>query len=469
MEPSTARLLVELGAVIFGLGVLGRLARLARLSPIPLYLLAGLAFGTGGVLPLTTSTQFLSEGAEIGVVLLLLLLGLEYRASELVSNLRTQAPMGLLNLALNFSPGVVAGLLLGWSPVGALAMGGVTYATSSGIVAKLLGDLRRLGNRETPAVLSLLVLEDLSMAVYLPVLTALVAGVGLLAGSIALLIGLAAIGAALLVALRFGHLINRLVFSTDDEVLLLGVFGLALLVAGIAQELETSEAVGAFLVGIALSGRVAEDARKVLAPLRDLFAAVFFVFFGLSTNPAAIPPVLDVAAGLAALTAVTKIATGWLAARRAGIRPLGRLRAGTVIVARGEFSIVIAGLAAGAQAQLAPLAAAYVLLLAVGGPVIALLAEPVAARLLRHRSPGREREAAAPAPPPPAGPVLTGSRDRRPPGLHEHAGRDHHGEDPDHPRRPRERRDSGEPERPRRDEQEDAEHDRDHLGGPDRA
>ena len=383
MQSPTARLLVELGAIIFTLGVLGRLARLVRLSPIPLYLLAGLAFGRGGLLPVTTSEVFLREGAEIGVILLLLLLGLEYSAGELLSNLRAQAPVGALNLLLNMTPGVAAGLLLGWSPVAALAMGGVTYAASSGIVAKLLADLGRLGNRETPVVLSLLVLEDLSMALYLPILTALLAGVGWLTGSLTVLLALAALAAVLIVALRFGRAINRLVFSTDDEVLLLRVFGLALLVAGIAEQVQVSAAVGAFLIGIALSGRVAEGARALLAPLRDLFAAVFFVFFGLRTDPAAIPPVLATAALLAVVTAITKAASGWWAARRAGVGPLGRVRAGTVMVARGEFNIVIAGLAAAAEPRLGALAAAYVLIMAIAGPVVARLAEPTA-RLLRR-------------------------------------------------------------------------------------
>src|SRR5439155_1183984 len=134
--------------------------------------------------------------------------------------------------------------------------------------------------------------------------------------------------AALLVAIRFGGVINRLVFSPDDEVLLLRVFGLALLVAGLAEQLQVSAAVGAFLIGIALSGRVAEGARELLSPLRDLFAAVFFVFFGLRTDPSAIPPVLLIAALLALVTTVTKVATGWLAARRAGVGcPAGEERA----------------------------------------------------------------------------------------------------------------------------------------------
>ena len=107
-----AELLLELGGVILGLGVLGRIAGRVGLSPIPLYLLAGLAFGKGGLLP-------------------------------------------------------------GWPPLAAVVLGGVTYVSSSGIAAKLLDDLGRLGNRGTPTVLSVLVMEDLAMAAYLPILTGL--------------------------------------------------------------------------------------------------------------------------------------------------------------------------------------------------------------------------------------------------------------------------------------------------------
>ena len=154
--------------------------------------------------------------------------------------------------------------------------------------------------------------------------------------------------------------------------LLLIVFGLALLVAGVAQRLQVSEAVGAFLVGIALSGRVAETSQSVLAPLRDLFAAVFFVFFGLRTDPAEIPQMLLPALALAVVTALTKIAVGIWAARRAKIGVAGQIRAGTAIVSRGEFNIVIAGLATGAgivAPGFAALAAAYVLILAITGPL----------------------------------------------------------------------------------------------------
>jgi CPA2 family monovalent cation:H+ antiporter-2 len=370
--------LIELGAIVLALGLLGAVAVRFSISPIPLYLVAGLAFGSGGILPFGASEEFVSLGAEVGVILLLFTLGLEYTAGELVGTLRTSAPAGLADLVLNAAPGVAVALILDWGTVAAVALGGITYVTSSGITAKVMGDLGWLGNRETPAVLSILVFEDLAMAAYLPILTALLAGASLVAGATTLGIAAATITAILFVALRHGRLVERFVASPTDEVLLLKVLGLTLLVAGLAQQLQVSAAVGAFLVGIALSGPLAHTARDLLAPLRDLFAAVFFVFFGLHTDPGQLPPVLGVAALLAVAGIATKLASGWLAARRAGVAARGRLRAGAALVPRGEFNIVIAGLAVsdGINPRLGPLAAAYVLMLAIAGPLIARGVEP---------------------------------------------------------------------------------------------
>jgi CPA2 family monovalent cation:H+ antiporter-2 len=386
---STAIALIQLGAVFFGLGLLGRIAWRIGVSPIPLYLIGGLAFGHGGLIPLGGIDEFTHLASEIGVVLLLLLLGLEYSAAELVTGLKRSWMSGVLDIVLNATPGAIAGLMLGWGPVGALAMAGVTYISSSGIIAKVLGDLGRLGNRETPVVLSVLVFEDLAMAVYLPTLTALLAGVSFFGGLSAVGISLAAITVVLVIALKFGRYVSAVVDSPDPEVFLLKVLGAALLVAGIASELQVSAAVGAFLLGIAISGSTAENATKLLEPLRDLFAAMFFVVFGLNTNPASIPPVLGVAVALAVVTTATKIATGWWAAKRQGIGPLGRARAGAALVARGEFSIVIAGLtvaSGGVDERLAALATAYVLLMAVFGPVGARVVEPLAQTVRKRRA-----------------------------------------------------------------------------------
>ncbi|MFC0530374.1 cation:proton antiporter [Phytohabitans kaempferiae] len=385
---NTTVLLIEVGALLFGLGLLGRLSRRIGLSPIPLYLLAGLAFGHGGVLPLSASEEFFAVGAEIGVILLLVMLGLEYSARELIGNLRTNAPAGVLDGLLNALPGAAFGLLLGWGWVAALVLAGITWVSSSGVIAKVLADLGRLGNRETPVILSVLVIEDLAMALYLPLLTAVLAGTGLIGGAKALTIAVATVIVVLVVALRYGQAISAFISARDPEALLLGVLGLTLLVAGLAAELQVSAAVGAFLVGIALSGPVAHHATELLSPLRDLFAAVFFVFFGLATNPRDIPPVLLPALALAVVTMSTKIITGYVAAKRAGIAVPGRVRAGLGLMPRGEFSIVIAGLAVatpGIEPKLAPLATAYVLITVVSGPMLARLPDFAwFKRIIRH-------------------------------------------------------------------------------------
>ncbi|GHJ48780.1 potassium transporter [Catellatospora sp. TT07R-123] len=399
--------LIEIGAVILALGLLGALSVRVGISPIPLYLLAGLAFGKGGLLPLVSTEEFTATGAEIGVILLLFTLGLEYTAPELVGTLRHNAPAGLVDLVLNSAPGVIAALLLGWGPVAAVALGGITYVTSSGITAKVLADLNWLGNREVPVVLSLLVFEDLTMAVYLPILTAMLAGVGFLAGLTTLGIAGATITVILVVALKFGKWVEKFVHSPSEEVLLLKVLGLTIVVAGVAQQLQVSAAVGAFLVGIALSGPLAHTARELLTPLRDLFAAVFFVFFGLQTDPAQLPPVIGIALALAVAGIATKLATGWWAARRAGIHAAGRLRAGVALLPRGEFNIVIAGLAvaAGINPRLGPLAAAYVLILAVLGPLVARGVEPVVRRLAQRRRHPAAEPVPAPSPTPDGPPI----------------------------------------------------------------
>lgn len=379
MDP-LALTLIELGAVVFCLGLLARLAGRIGMSPIPLYLLGGLAFGAGGIVKLEGMKEFAHLSGEIGVILLLLMLGLEYTAAELFTGLRRSWQAGVLDLVLNFLPGAALAYLLGWGGVGAMVMGGVTYISSSGIAAKVITDLGRIGNRETPVVLSILVFEDLAMAVYLPVLTTILAGASFLGGLTSVGIALAVVSVVLMVALRHGHHVSKAVHSENSEVFLLNVLGAALLVAGVASAMQVSAAVGAFLLGIAISGATAHNATRILEPLRDLFAAIFFVAFGLNTDPASIPPVLGWALVLAVITAATKMATGIWAAKRAGIARPGRLRAGATLIARGEFSIVIAGLAVASgavAAELAALATAYVLLMAVVGPLAARYVEPM--------------------------------------------------------------------------------------------
>jgi monovalent cation:H+ antiporter-2, CPA2 family len=381
-------LFIELGIIVIGLALMARLASRWGFSAIPLYLLAGLAFGNGGLVPLRFSEAFVHVGAEIGVILLLFMLGLEYTGEELETNLRSGLPDGVFDLILNFPPGLIAGLLLGWSPLASVLLGGVTYISSSGVIAKLLAEMGRLNNQESATVISILVLEDLAMAVYLPLVAVLLIGLGLTSAIISMLVALVTVGVVLLVAVRYGKILSRLVGHQSDEVILFTTFGLVLLVAGVAQQLQVSAAIGAFLVGIAWSGPIAERSRKLIGPLRDLFAALFFLFFGLQVDPATLPPVFLAALSLGIFTALTKLVTGWWATRRTGLDTLSGLRAGAALVAHGEFSIVIAGLgvSAGLETELGALSAAYVLFLAVLGPILVRVIEPLSMIITKRKS-----------------------------------------------------------------------------------
>lgn len=234
------------------------------------------------------------------------------------------------------------------------------------------------------------------MAAYLPLIGVLLVGGGVLAGTLGAVLAIAVVVGIILLAHRAEAIAERVINHEDDEQVLLRVLGLTLLVAGVAESLGISSAVGAFLVGLAIPNTAARRARRVLEPLRDLFAAVFFLSFASKTDLGGIPGVLPEALLLGLVTAITKILTGWYAAGRQHAAPRGRMRAGTALVARGEFSIVIAGLAVDAgYIEVGGLTTTYVLLMAIVGPVLARFADSLATPWVRWEASKASRVARA--------------------------------------------------------------------------
>lgn len=358
-----AQILAEMGGILLLLGILAFIATKYRLSVVPLFIGMGLAFGNGGIVNVGLSEDFLFIGAQIGAILLLLLLGLEYSAREIADSLKLGWQAGVYDLLLNALPGAIIALVLGWGFAGAIAMGGITYVSSSGIAAQLIRESGFRKSETARRVVGILVFEDLALAPYLPIASAVISAAGVLVGAISVSVALVVIGLVLLISIKREHFLSNFLNTQNATGLLLTVFGAALLFAGLAELAGVSGAIAAFLVGLLLSGDVAAVARARLSPLRDFFSALFFLFFGLITNPADIITVLPIALLLTGLGIAGKFILARLMASDMS-DPMSWLRIGAFLTPRGEFSIVIAGLALNTSFadQLLPIVLTYVLL-----------------------------------------------------------------------------------------------------------
>ena len=333
--------LVEVGLLFIGLGLLSWLALKLHVSSIPLFLIAGLALGKGGIVPLNVSEDFLNVGAEIGAILLLLVLGFEYSASELAASMKKRWHAGLMDILLNAVPAAILALSLGSGPVGALAFAGIMFISSSGIASQLIRESGWGKSNVAKRVTSVLVFEDILMAPYLPILAAVTLGLSVWAGLISVTVALGVTMSIFLIAI--GREIPGLksLANRGPGVLLLLVFGVTLAAAGAATLAGFSGAIAAFLIGMLLTGEVAESLRSRFAPLREIFSAIFFLFFGLSISVMDVVSVLPVAIAFSILGIAGKLGVGWWVGRDMTDKMSWR-RIGAFLVARGEFSMIIA-------------------------------------------------------------------------------------------------------------------------------
>ncbi|MFB6108608.1 MAG: cation:proton antiporter [Haloplanus sp.] len=398
--------LLTVGGAILTVAVAGAVALRLGLSVLPLYVLAGVAVGphgTGSVgLPSVPASAVTAALAELGVVLLLFFLGLEFSVERLLAGRRQMTVAGVVDAVVNFPLGVAVGLAVGWSPLAAVLLGGIVYVSSSAIVTKTLLDLGWIANDESEAILGVMVFEDLVVAVYLAVVTALVAGggdAGDVARGVAVAVGFLVVLAVVVV---YGErLFDRVLAVGSGEQVVLRTLGVVVPVAGGALALGVSEGVAAFFVGMGFATTPhVERVEQLLTPVRDVFAAVFFVWIGLTTDPRAVLTVWPVLAVAVVLTTPAKLRSGFLGGRAYGLTGRRSLRVGLGTVPRGEFSLVIAAVAATGSGEtltrLVPaFAVGYVLVMSLVGTGLmgaAATVERVAERLgLRLDAPATER------------------------------------------------------------------------------
>jgi CPA2 family monovalent cation:H+ antiporter-2 len=390
--------LVVLGALLLIAYVLGRLGRRIGLPAIPVYMVVGLLASPHlGWFPLSLDSHTVELIAVFGLILLLFNLGLEFDQDEFVGNAGKLLLSGGTYVLINMGVGFAYGFMLGWGTREALVVAGMTATSSSAIVTKLLIELNRLANRETPMILGVTVVEDVFIAIYLAVVSVVLSGetevwpvVGQLAIAFAFLIAMFS------VARWGGRIVGRLFRTRDAELFTVLFFGLAIFFGGVGEVLGVTDAIGAFLIGLVLGATTYRDRIEQLArPMRDVFGAIFFVNFGLTLDPAAFPAVLLPVVGAIVMTIVLNLIAGQVVARLNGFDGAAGINTAFILQNRGEFALILATLAAAANldARLTAFAGLYVLVLAVLGPVLATNSERIGAAVFRPR---RAAQPAAP-------------------------------------------------------------------------
>lgn len=375
--------LLVAGVVFTALAVAGALSWRLRQSVIPAYLVAGVligpfgpSLGPGLSLTIVERNVAIDLFAELGIVFLLFFIGVEFSLTKLLAEPGQLLRAGGLDLVLNAGLGFALGLALGFGPVEALFLAALVYPSSSAVVTKSLLDLGWTADPESETILGILVLEDIVMAVGLALLAAVAAGGTLVAASRSLAQAGVLLGAFVLLATVGRNSLARLLDTPSDELFLLRIVGVTTLLAGIALLVGVSEAVAAFFVGAAVSEtRHVVRIESVLAPARELFAPVFFFAIGLATDPQAV-----LAAGVPLLAGVVisvagKLTSGYFGGRIYRLNRRRSFRVGTGLVARGEFSLVVAALAATAGSatlrEVVPaFAVGYVLAMSIVGTIL---------------------------------------------------------------------------------------------------
>ncbi|WP_339210431.1 cation:proton antiporter [Aeribacillus sp. FSL K6-8210] len=372
-EVGTALVLVAIAAII---------ANKLKFSIIPFLIVLGMLVGphapTIGIIDLTfvESKEIIQFLGRIGVLFLLFYLGLEFSVGKLMKSGRNIVVGGSLYVAINFVLGLLYGFIVGLPWMETLIIAGLVSVSSSAIVAKVLVDLKRTANPETELILGIILFDDIFLALFLTTMSGV-----LLSGSTSVLgiitSVLISVGYMLLfffIARKGAPLLNKWLNIKSDEIFIIVIFAALFFVAGFSETLHVAEAIGALLLGLVFSETDYRDRiEHLVVPFRDFFGAIFFFSFGLSIDPSTLADAIWLALGAAALTIAGNFVAGMISGRKAGLSHKASTNIGLTIMARGEFSIIVAnlGITAGLSPILTPFTALYVLILAIIGPLLA--------------------------------------------------------------------------------------------------
>ena len=377
----TNHLVLEVGTALILIAIAAVLAGKLKFSIIPFLIILGMLVGDHmpkwGIFDFSFSEshEIIEFLGRIGVLFLLFYLGLEFSIKKLERSGKNIVVGGSIYIAINFTLGLFYGWVTGFPLLETLIIAGIITFSSSAIVAKVLVDLRRTGNKETELILGIIMFEDIVLAVYLSVVSGLVLGnsSSLLQTVISISISLGYILLFFVVARRATPLLNKLLNITSNEIFIIVIFALLFFISGISETIHVAEAIGALLLGLVFSETEHSDRiEHLVVPFRDFFGAIFFFSFGLSIDPFTLGEAVWLVLGAVVITVLGNFIAGLAAGRKAGLSHKASSNIGLTIVSRGEFSIILANLAVLGSLMpiIQPFAALYVLILAILGPFL---------------------------------------------------------------------------------------------------
>ncbi|HEY3521424.1 MAG TPA: cation:proton antiporter [Rhodanobacteraceae bacterium] len=354
----------DLAFVMLGAGVITVLFHRLRLPVLLGYILAGVLIGPHTPWKLLTDQRTMRDIADLGVLLLMFTLGLDFSLRKLRALGARVFLAAVAEVALMLWLGIEAGRLAGWSPRDALFLGGVVCLSSTMIALRNLDDRGLRKESFVPMLVGLLISEEVLTVLLLTVLSVVAAG-GEVAPDAALVVlgRMAIFVVAALIAglLLLPRLLDAIAAFGREEMLLIAALGICFGASLLAESAGFSIALGAFLAGVvAAEAHCAPRIVRQVAPVRDMFAAIFFVAIGLLLNPGALWAMALPALGLALLVIVGKtFACGAGVFLFGGANASASLRIGLSMAQIGEFSFVIASLGilgGGVDPSLYPLA-----------------------------------------------------------------------------------------------------------------
>lgn len=311
------------------------------------YIIAGLIIGPHVPIPLVADQSIVHTLSEVGVILLMFSLGLEFSLRKLIQLGPTAGVTAIIQCGLMLWLGSIVGQAFGWTPLESVFLGAIIAISSTTIIAKAF-DEQNVRGRLREVVVGVLIVEDLIAILLMATLTAVATGAGLSASALAMtvgrlvafLVGLVVVG--LLVIPRTMRFIARL---KRPETTLVAAVGICFSVALLAIEFGYSVALGAFLAGslIAESGEE-KEVEHLVQPVKDVFAAVFFVSVGMLIDPALVARHWVAIVVLIGVVIVGKVASVALGAFLTGNGTKTSIQAGMSLAQIGEFSFIIAGL-----------------------------------------------------------------------------------------------------------------------------